>query len=126
MALTWPRTVKASPDLNQRGSRANTHAGTRDRIVELRDREMAMSVAYESIRARCMAIQVNGCVDAALGASHQQPRPRSRPPAHAHVCEGCRFGGRRQHQDEQHTRNAMDHRRYPDGEPSRCQPTKNS
>ena len=88
-------------------------AWTRDRIVELFDREIAKSVAYERIRARCMAIWANGRVDAT-------------PPVHAHVCEGRRFGGRRQRRDEQHTRNAMDHRRYPDGGAGRCQPTKDS
>ena len=57
------------PDLNQRGSRANTNGGTRDRIVELRDREMAMSVAYENVGARCMAIQVHGRDEVTPGAA---------------------------------------------------------
>ena len=82
------------PDLNQCGSRADTTAGTCDRIVELADREMGMSVAYESVRARCMAIQVNerGFGDAMRTASDQHPLLRT-PPVHGHVSERRRSGG---------------------------------
>jgi len=106
------------PDLNQRGSRANTNAGTGGRIVELRDREMAMWAFYEIVRTRWLAISVNGCVDA----SNQQPLPWS-PPVRALVCGRHPAGPHQRHDQQQHTRRAMDHHRYVVGELARCQPT---
>ncbi len=60
----------------QRGSRANTNAGTRDRNRRECDREMVMSVAYESGRARYMGMWVTKCGD---GASDRLPRSRTPP-----------------------------------------------
>ena len=87
---------------------------------------MAISVAYESGGARSMVILVNGRLDATLGASDQLLLPRSPPSVHAYVCDRRRFGRRRQRQDEQYTRSAMDHHRHRDGEESCCQSKKNS
>jgi hypothetical protein len=56
---------------------------------------------------------VNERVVATLGGFDRQPLPRRPPLAHARWCEWRQFGGRRQRQDEQHTRNAMGHRRHP-------------
>ena len=74
------RKVRHDPGLphpNQRGSRANTNVGMRDRNRRECDREMVMSVAYESGRARCLAMEVNAreLVDATLTASEQFPLP---------------------------------------------------
>jgi len=44
------------PQLNQGGRRANTNAGMRDRNRFECGREMVMSVAYDSARAKCLAM----------------------------------------------------------------------
>ena len=85
------------PYLNQGGRRGNTNAGTRDVNRRECDREMVMSVAYESGRARYKAVWVTTCGD---GASDQLPRSRT-PPIVARVCERLRSAGHHQRHDEQ-------------------------
>ena len=107
------------PQLNQGGRRANTNAGMRNVNWRGCDREMVMSVAYESVRGRCMAISLTRLGDATPKVSDQLPLSQT-PPVQGHACERVRFAGRHQRRDEQRTRNAMDHRFHPDEGPG-CQ-----
>ena len=80
----------------------------RDRNRRERSQEMVMAVAYESVRATCVAIGVSKLGDATRVSDHQ---PRSRtPPVQGHADERIRSAGRHQRHDEQHTRKAINHR----------------
>ncbi len=79
----------------------------RDRNRRECSQEMVMAVAYESVRATCVAIGVSKLGDATPASDHQ---PRSRtPPVRGHAGERFSSAGRRQRHDEQHTCKAINH-----------------